>query len=542
MDREQGRLFLEYIKTVNNYQTFTKFPSLVFSLSGKYKIDKLLMCIGTYYLYKKSKYYISNISIYNILKRIPYINGYLNKRINNAIEDIKEEFKTEITDINKNIPENGLSITDIQNIQSNYKNLRKFKYENGYVSGTVYTAHTPEYINLMIDTTREFLYTNPLHPDVFPDIKLMEAEVINIVKRLFNGGDNCCGNMTSGGTESILLACKTYRDWARDKKGITEPEIIVGESVHASFDKAGHYFNIKIVKVPIDINTGKVNIKAMKKKINRNTICIVGSAPSFAHGVIDDIEIMSDIADRNNIGLHVDCCLGGFILPFMKKIGLLNYEYDFNLRGVTSISLDPHKYGYSMKGSSIILYNSKLLRKYQYYINSGWNGGIYATPTISGSRSGVSVATTWSALMYHGLSGYTESALNIVKLKNSILHQVMKIDDLIVIGTPISSVIAFRSEKFDIYVVGTEMTKKGWNLNILQNPASFHLCITLVHVKNNIKKRFVSDLIESVDYAKQNSNNKLEGTCAIYGMTKSVGNKDIIDEVAVGYLDALTEI
>lgn len=542
MDREQGRLFLRYINGINKYPNLIKFPSYMISMPLKYNIDKLLICLGTYFLYKKTVNYLSSIKLYKLVKNVPYLKNYLNKKINTAIEDIRQEFRVENIEVNRYLPENGLNIDEIQRIQYDYKNLRKFKFNEGFVSGTVYSCHSPDYLKLTIETVKEFLYTNPLHPDVFPDIKIMEAEVVSMIKNLFNGGENSCGNITSGGTESILLACKTYRDWGREEKGITSPEIIVGESVHASFDKAGHYFNIKIVKVPININTGKLDIDAMKKKINKNTVCIVGSAPSFAHGVIDDIELMSDIAIKHNIGLHVDCCLGGFILPFLKKIGVLNYEFDFNLSGVSSISIDPHKYGYSMKGSSIILYNSKLLRKYQYYINSSWNGGIYATPTISGSRSGVIVATTWMSLMYHGLSGYTEAALNIIKLKNSIVHQVMKIKGLIIIGTPVSSVIAFRSDEFDIYVVGTEMTKKGWNLNILQNPSSFHLCITLLHVKNKIKNRFVSDLIESVNVARESSGNLLEGTCAIYGMTKSVGNRDIIDEVASGYLDALTEI
>ena len=542
MDREQGRLFLKYINGINKYSNLIKFPSYMISIPLKYNIDKLLICLGTYFLYKKTVNYLSSIKLYKLVKNIPYLKNYLNKKINTAIEDIRQEFRVENIEVNRNLPENGLNIDEIQRIQYDYKNLRKFNFNEGFVSGTVYSCHSPDYLKLTIETVKEFLYTNPLHPDVFPDIKIMEAEVVSMIKNLFNGGENSCGNITSGGTESILLACKTYRDWGREEKGITSPEIIVGESVHASFDKAGHYFNIKIVKVPINIITGKLDIDAMKKKINKNTVCIVGSAPSFAHGVIDDIELMSDIAIKYDIGLHVDCCLGGFILPFLKKIGVLNYEFDFNLRGVSSISIDPHKYGYSMKGSSIILYNSKLLRKYQYYINSSWNGGIYATPTISGSRSGVIVATTWMSLMYHGLSGYTEAALNIIKLKNSIVHQVMKIKGLIIIGTPVSSVIAFRSDEFDIYVVGTEMTKKGWNLNILQNPSSFHLCITLLHVKNKIKNRFVSDLVESVNVARESSGNLLEGTCAIYGMTKSVGNRDIIDEVASGYLDALTEI
>tara|TARA_B100000925_G_scaffold278885_1_gene248104 strand:+ start:4690 stop:6300 length:1611 start_codon:yes stop_codon:yes gene_type:complete len=536
MDREQGILFLRTILSIRNNDLSIK-PIL-----GKYNIDTILMIAGSYYLYNKTQDYFKNKNIYGILQKIPFVKGYLQKKIDEAKNVIKSEFKiknhTEIT----SLPEQGLTTENIKSLELNYKALRKYKYQNGMVSGTVYQSGNPEFTNLMTDTVREFMYSNPLHPDVFPDIRLMETDIINMVKKLFNGNSECCGNTTSGGTESILLACKTYRDWGKNVKGITYPQIVVGESVHGSFLKAGEYFNIEIVSVPVDKNTGKLIVKKLKNAITRNTVCIVGSAPSFAHGVTDDIEELSEIALEYNIGLHVDCCLGGFILPFIKRIGLSNSEFTFNLEGVTSISVDTHKYGNSMKGSSVILYRNKELRKHQYYVNTSWNGGIYATPTIAGSRSGVSIATTWASLLYYGLSGYTETALKIIKLKNNLLNSIMQIDGLIVIGTPATSVIAVRSDSFDIYLVGSYMTSKGWNLNILQNPKAFHICLTSLHVTNKILDSFISCLKEAVEYAKNNPDNKKSGTCAIYGMTSTVGDPNIIKEVTYGFLDTLTEI
>lgn len=536
MDREQGMLFLRTILSIKS-NTYTLKPNL-----NRYNIDTILMIAGGYYLCKKAKEYTAGISLYSIIKRLPIINNYVQKRIDNAITTIKEEFTIKNHKEIKSIPVKGLNPGDIKSLSLGYKELRKYRYENGKVSGTVYQPQNPEFVNLMSDTVREFMYSNPLHPDVFPDIRVMESEIINMVKRLFNGDENVCGNTTSGGTESILLACKTYRDWGKDNKFIQNPEIVVGESVHGSFLKAGEYFNIKIVSVPVDPNTGKVVIKKLKKAINRNTVCIVGSAPSFAHGVVDDIEELSEIALKHNIGLHVDCCLGGFILPFIKRIGLTSYEFTFNLKGVTSISIDPHKYGNSMKGSSVILYRDGALRKYQYYVNTSWNGGIYATPTVAGSRSGVSIATTWASILYYGLDGYTEAALKIVKLKNNLLDCIMQIPGLIVIGTPATSVIALRSDVFDIYLVGSFMNKKGWNLNILQNPKAFHICLTSLHVKNNIKDEFMQDLTDAVNYANENPDNKKSGTCAIYGMTSTVGDENIIKEVTYGFLDTITNL
>ena len=536
MDREQGMLFLKTVLSIKNNNNSFK------SIIGKYNVDTILMLAGSYYIYNNSKNYLKNINLYQILQKIPFLSKYIQKRIDEAKNVIKEEFRIQNHSEITALPEKGLSVDNIKSLELNYKSLRKYKYQQGMVSGTVYQPADTEFTNLMTDTVREFMYSNPLHPDVFPDVRLMESEIINMVKKIFNGDSETCGSTTSGGTESILLACKTYRDWGKDVKGITQPEIVVGDSVHGSFLKAGEYFNIKIVSVPVDKNTGKLIVKKLRKAITNNTVCIVGSAPSFAHGVTDDIEELSEIAIDKNIGLHVDCCLGGFILPFIKRIGLSSSEFTFSLEGVISISVDTHKYGNSMKGSSVILYRNKELRKYQYYVNTTWNGGIYATPTIAGSRSGVSIATTWASLLYYGLNGYTEAALNIIKLKNNLLNSIMQIDGLIVIGTPSTSVIAMRSDSFDIYLVGSYMSKKGWNLNILQNPRAFHICLTSLHVKSKILDNFVQCLKEAVEYARENPDNKKSGTCAIYGMTSTVGDSNIIKEVTYGFLDTLTEI
>ena len=253
------------------------------------------------------------------------------KKRDEAKNVIKSEFKiknhTEIT----SLPEQGLTTENIKSLELNYKALRKYKYQNGMVSGTVYQSGNPEFTNLMTDTVREFMYSNPLHPDVFPDIRLMETDIINMVKKLPMEIVNVVEILQVEGPRAYL-ACKTYRDWGKNVKGITYPQIVVGESVHGSFLKAGEYFNIEIVSVPVDKNTGKLIVKKLKNAITRNTVC-VGSAPSFAHGVTDDIEELSEIALEYNIGLHVDCCLGGFILPFIKRIGLSNSEFTFNQRG-----------------------------------------------------------------------------------------------------------------------------------------------------------------------------------------------------------------
>ena len=209
MDREQGKLFLETLKSLNMEKT--NFLNL------NTRFNNIFVIKGCYYFTKKTYKYVSNISVYNWIKTIPWIKRYIQKRVDSAIKDIDKEFKSDHTFINT-LPQNGYGVNDIKSLQLQYKTKRTYNYDNGVVSGTVYYGSNPDLTNLMCDTVREFIYSNPLHPDVFPDVKIMETEVVNMVKHLFNGNKDTCGNLTSGGTESILMACKTYRDWARDNK------------------------------------------------------------------------------------------------------------------------------------------------------------------------------------------------------------------------------------------------------------------------------------------------------------------------------------
>ena len=229
-----------------------------------------------------------------------------------------------------------------------------------------------------------------MHPEVFPGIRKMESEIVSMVLHLFHAPADGCGSVTSGGTESILMSIKAHRDFAYENKGITEPEMIVPISVHAAFDKGAHYFGVKIIHAPVDPITGMVNLKKVEAAISSNTILvitffisfltpfsikIVGSAPGFPHGIIDDLPSLGQIAKKYKIGFHIDCCLGGFLVPFMDKAGFpLPHPCDFRVSGVTSISVDTHKYGFAPKGSSVIMYLNKELRNHQYFVLTDWPG------------------------------------------------------------------------------------------------------------------------------------------------------------------------
>jgi glutamate/tyrosine decarboxylase-like PLP-dependent enzyme len=279
----------------------------------------------------------------------------------------------------------------------------------------------------------------------------------------------------------------------------------------------------------------QANIKAVKKAANGNTICIVGSAPNFPYGVVDPIEAMSEIARERGIGFHVDACLGGFVLPFAEKLGYPVKPFDFRLPGVTSISADTHKYGYASKGTSVILYHNPELREYQYYTMADWPGGLYFSPTFAGSRPGALSATSWAAMLSMGETGYMESVQKILETAIIIKKGVGEIDELRIMGDPLW-VIAFESEKIDIYKVMDHMTEKGWSLNGLHKPACVHICITLRHTTKGVAERFLTDLKDAVYYVKQNPSDS-GGMAPVYGMAASLPFRGIVRDLLKKYMD-----
>ena len=233
-----------------------------------------------------------------------------------------------------------------------------------------------------------FFSENGLNPMAFPSLKRFEAEVVAMIADLLGGDGQTAGNMTSGGTESLLLAVKTARDWARAKKpAIKEPEMILPSTAHPALDKAAHYFSVKPVHVPVGADF-RADVPALKEAVAPNTILMVGSAPSYPQGVVDPIREIAQVAQENGALCHVDAYVGGFMLPFVRQLGYEVPDFDLGVPGVTSISVDLHKYAYAAKGASVILYKDGDLRRHQFFVQSDWSGGIYASPTMAGTRPG----------------------------------------------------------------------------------------------------------------------------------------------------------
>ncbi|WVQ62492.1 uncharacterized protein L199_000632 [Kwoniella botswanensis] len=484
--------------------------------------------------------------IVRLMLSLPSSKAKLQLELGKAQSEIREKLVPSkypdgvtLTTVRK-LPEQGRSKDWLEGEWTNLKKLERGDVDAGRVSGAVY--HGGEELNQVInEAMAKFVVSNPLHPDVFPGVRKMESEVVSMVLNLFNGPSGA-GTTTSGGTESILMAVKTYRDWARDTKGITRPEMIIPSSAHAAFWKASQYFKIKLHVVPVNEETRRADVNAMKRAINPNTIMLVGSAPNYPDGAIDPIPSLAAIARKYNIGLHVDCCLGSFILPFMEKAGFGSdiEPFDFRVKGVTSISCDTHKYAFCPKGSSVIMYHSPKLRKYQYYIMTDWEGGVYASPSMAGSRPGSILAGAWAVLNYMGEDGYTQSCREIITASRSLIQGLKErfADDLYILGDPKACVVAFSSKTVNIYAVGDEMSKRGWHLSALGGKqGGLHMAFTRLSARKVDK--LLDDLDEVVKHVKSSPNEQKGDLVALYGVGQTSVGPHVVGQIAETFMDTL---
>lgn len=477
------------------------------------------------------------------IRSLPFVERQVQKEYGEILEGLRgslkpygDEFATYAQ-----MPQAGQDPEEILSEMEALRAREASRWKEGFASGAVYHGDQ-EYVDFLNRAYALSSQANPLHADLWPSITKFEAEVVSMTAHMLGASasdDAVVGTVSSGGTESILLAMKTYRDWAEDTKGITRPEIIVPSTGHAAFDKAAQYFQLKLVRVPVG-GDYRADVAATRERINENTIAIVGSAPSFPHGVIDPIAELSELARERGVGFHTDACLGGFVLPWAEKLGYDVAPFDFRLPGVTSMSADTHKYGYAPKGSSVVLYRGRELRRYQYYVTSDWSGGLYVSPTLAGSRPGALSAACWAALVAMGEQGYMEATERILQTASEIKRGVEQIPDLHILGDPLWD-IAFGSEGLDIYKVSDAMAERGWNLNALQKPPAVHICVTLRHTQPGVAQRFVADLESAVAYVRQHPEAE-KGMAPVYGMAASMPLRGVVDDLLRRYIDILYEV
>ncbi|XP_075740652.1 sphingosine-1-phosphate lyase isoform X3 [Rhipicephalus microplus] len=648
------------------------------------------------------------------LRNLPIVRNYVHEQLDKIAVDVERSLNkcyAHCTFVLE-LPDKGWTPETILERMAENDSLSHVEWKKGVVSGAIYTEHDPKLEGLMVSVYERHLRSNPLHSDVFVGVRKMESEVIRWCCNLFHGGPESCGSMTSGGTESLILACKAHRDRGYFEKGIVYPEMVIPATAHAGFDKAGEYLRIKVIHVPVDPKTMKVDIHKMKAAITRNTVMLVGSSPQFPHGSIDPILEIAELGLRYGIPVHVDACLGGFLVPFMDDAGFPLPPFDFRLEGVTSISADTHKvflfglagthcatdvstaytchmdspkmgpciarncypvielapppshhvtssaspikvgiqnfsfsgtggpganmwpktpffrivqvflfglagthcatdvstaytcrmnspkmgpciarncypvielapppshhvtssaspikvgiqnfsfsghggpganmwpktpffrivqYGYTPKGSSMVMYRNHKYHHYQFSVATDWPGGVYATPTVSGSRPGSVAACTWASLLYYGRDGYIEATRKIISTTRKIVNELRTVPGIQLLGSPDVSVVAVGSEEFDVFQLMDQLTSRGWNLNPLQYPSGFHLCVTLLHVAENVADRFVSDIRECTAEIMQSPRLPSTGKAAIYGMAQSIPDRSVIEELAHAYIDA----
>ncbi len=442
----------------------------------------------------------------------------------------------------RQLPADGVPRAEVISLVERLAAAEERAWREGYASGAVYHGD-PEHVAFLSRVYTAQSQSNPLHPDLWPSATKFEAEIVAMTASMLGAGrvtgTPVTGTVSSGGTESILLAMKAYRDFARERRGITAPEIVAPVTAHAAFDKAARFFDMPLVRVPVD-GDFRADLTAMAAAATERTAVVVGSAPTFPHGVIDPIPQIAALAAERGAGCHVDACLGGFILPWAERLGYPVEPFDFRLPGVTSMSADTHKYGYAAKGSSVVLYRDRELRQFQYYTVTDWPGGLYLSPTFAGSRPGALSATCWAAMVSIGESGYLESARRILQTGARIRDGVAAIPGLRVLGDPLW-VTAFTAEDgLDIYQVMENMSRRGWSLNGLQRPAAVHIAVTLRHTLPGVAGRFLADLAESVTEVRADPDIRT-GMAPVYGMAATLP-ADVVRQVLNGYLDMLFEV
>jgi sphinganine-1-phosphate aldolase len=408
----------------------------------------------------------------------------------------------------------------------------------GRVSGSIYHGGHDHYA-FLTEAFRLFAHANVLQRDMYPSATKLEAEIVAMTAAMLHGDADVCGVVTFGGTESLINPMLVYRDRGRAEKGITEPEVIIPVTAHVALEKAGHLLGIKVVKAPL-ADKWVVDVDWVRDHVTTNTVALVGSAANYAHGLIDPIEQLSDIALEHNIGLHVDGCLGGFILPWGERLGLQIPRFDFRVPGVTSMSADTHKYGYALKGTSVLLYRNSRLRRYQYFNFTDWPGGIYFSPGLSGSRSGGIVAATWAAMVSLGERGYLEVAKGIFETAATIRRGIESIPELEVIGNP-TFLVAFRARELNIYHVNDHLIAKGWRLNALQLPAALHFCVTRPNTASGVANAFIADLRDAVEYARHPARSEPKSG-ALYGLGGTPEGDEILNTLFTAALDAMYEV
>lgn len=389
------------------------------------------------------------------------------------------------------IPETGRSAHDLLE-QIDRARQGDVDWRGGRAFSLVYNVGEDDHEQLLEAVGVRFLHENALNPLRYPSLLQMELDVIAMAADLLGTSPNA-GSLTSGGTESIFCAVQVARDHSRRARGIAEPQVLAPSTVHPAFAKACRYLDLELVLVPVG-DDGRADVEATEAAISDRTGLIVGSAPCYPYGLIDPIPELAGLAASRDILFHTDACLGGWLLPWWERLGEDVAPWDFRVPGVTSISADVHKYGYTFKGASTVLYRSRDLLQHQFFWYDDWPGGLYASGTTAGTRPAAPIVGAWTAINHLGVDGYLRLTERVRRATRGFAEGIRAIDGLRITHEPDMSVFEFGSETHDISAIGDVMDDRGWNLDRQQG--GLHLMVSPAH--DAVVGAFLADLAEAV--------------------------------------------
>ncbi len=364
-------------------------------------------------------------------------------------------------------------------------------WRGGRVFSLVYSAG-PELHALLEQAATLFAAENALNTGVFPSLARMQGDIVSITADLLGAGRlpeqeraSVRGYLTSGGTESLLQAVRTARDWGRAERGIERPNMVLATSAHAAFEKAAHYFDVESRRVPVGADF-RADPDAMSAQVDDATVLVVGSAPTYPHGVVDPVTELARMASDRGVLCHVDACLGGFVLPFLARLGHRPEPWDLAVDGVTSISADLHKYGYALKGVSVVLYRTRELARLQPFVTSNWLGGTYGSPAMAGTRPAGPIAAGWAVLHHLGADGYLRLAEAAHRATGVLVEAIETTPGLALRGNPVATVLAFGADPedpgLDTFALGDALARRGgWYFDRQTPPDSLHATVHAGH-------------------------------------------------------------
>ena len=410
------------------------------------------------------------------------------------------------------MPPKGWSAVDVfEGLEA--MRTRDVRWREGRAFSLAYHAGA-EALAVAEEAYRRFSGENALSTDAFPSLKQIQAEVVAMAGVWLGATPSSAGFMTSGGTESILMAVKAARDRLLAERQIRQPNMVMPTSAHAAFAKAGAYFGVEVRRVAVG-SDWRADVAAMQSQVDKNTVLIVGSAPQYPQGVVDDIVGIAKIATDAQINCHVDACMGGVTLAYLQRLGENIAPWNLQVPGVSSISVDLHKFGYTSKGASVIMYASKHLRSFQGFVTDDWLGGVYGSSGVLGTKSGGSMASAWAVMHFLGDDGYLRLTRQAREATLQLATVIRNTPELVLRAEPESTLLCFGAQDpstLNVFAVADELSKRGWYVDRQTPPDSLHCTVNAIH--HDKIDWFARDMHESVSIA---LDQKTSGSVGTYG-------------------------